>query len=789
MLPKNASQTICTIFLTLLLLFTVPGCGQVTHPILTNKPINFVPPTSERIMGRTASTGTLPPPSHIEPYQWPQKGFKKIYENDILSVSFKESRDIFQITDKRSGYIWSSGIDAGFREEEMMNPKYASFANSFITFDYFENQGVLNKQSSTLISENGEIDFSTLFVLDENHFLLQVDTGAEGFAADVEISFIENKMNVYINPETIQEKSPDKALAALYIAPFLGAVGGRLLPDNISENKVSAQEKMPEYDGYLFVPDGPGALIRFKENSTSLSPYVQRVYGPDIATAYTGTTIETNRVDPQIAHFPVYGVAHGYNQAAFLAYATSGAEYMEITATPRGNTTLYYYVANRYLFRSLYFQTLNQQKEGIDQYPEQKNDFPIAMTFEFLADSQANYVGMAQAYRRSLSQRDLLPDCNPNSFPKVRLDFLMADVKRSAIGLESVIMTTGHDLLSIADDLNKQGIQQFEFGLYGFQSSGLNAQNPGQIAFNKKISDVALFLEIQNFLEKADCKLSFAQNYALFTSAMADAKNSAAMHISSQYCERIISFAKPVFDRYHYARPQVMAEWFLAQATQLKKSGFNSITAEGLCDVLISDFSSRHELNRSEAIEKITAALGHVHENGFDISAKKANEYALKYLNTLTCVPMFHSQYLIETDTVPFMQIVLSGLVDLYAPYANFSFYSQQDVLRMIDYGVYPSFLITAQSSHLLSKTNSNDLYATSYTNLRSMIQVISREVTNALAPVKGEQIISREVVSPDVVLVTYSNNTKIMINYSNRMYKYENYTIQAQDYLLLEGD
>lgn len=777
------------IALGLILVLLLSGCYQKVPVELPNELFSFIPPASERHIGRTASSGTLPPPQPVEPIMWPDDGYDRIYENDLISVSFKENRDIFQITDKRTGYVWSSGIDAGTREEEMMNQTFASFANSFITFEYFDSHGVINKQSSTQISEEGDIDNSQLSAIDDNQFLLEVDTGNDGFAVKAIISFSENKMQVDIDPASIEERSENKALAAIYIAPFFGAVGGRFSEGNDTSGDGISREKMPDYDGYIFVPDGAGALIRFRENTTSLSPYNQRVYGPDPGTAYSGSSVETNRIKPQTAHLPVYGIVHGYNQAAFVAYCKSGAEYMEIIASPRGNTTLYYYAANRFIYRNLYFQTLNQQREGIELYPREKESYQISMTFEFLANEDADYVGMAHAYRNSLQTRGLLPENNVPAEPDIRLDFLMADVRKSVLGLDTVIMTTDMDLQVIAEDLADMGLNSFEFGLYGFRKGGLNSQNPDRVVFDRRIADEQSLTAVASILSEYGGRLSFAQDFSMFTSAMADARNSAVTHISSQYAEIILPFTKPVFDRYRYTRPQVMVDWLAGQTDKLIEIDYATITADGICDVLTSDYSKRGMHSRSEAKQLIIRALEETRNRGVSISAKKANEYALAYLTSLTSVPMFHSQYLIITDTVPFLHIVYSGTVMMYSPYINFSFYTMADLLRMIDYGVYPSFLVTGQSSHKLSKTNSNDLYATSYINQRAMISVIGNAVIDALSPVKGEQIISRSVLAPDVILVSYSNNMRILINYSRNSFRYDSYIIDAQDYLLIEGN
>ena len=41
--------------------------------------------------------------------------------------------------------------------------------------------------------------------------------------------------------------------------------------------------------------------------------------------------------------------------------------------------------------------------------------------------------------------------------------------------------------------------------------------------------------------------------------------------------------------------------------------------------------------------------------------------------------------------------MVLRGTMEVYGPYSNFSFYTQEDILRMIDYNVSPAFILSKQ--------------------------------------------------------------------------------------------
>ena len=78
-------------------------------------------------------------------------------------------------------------------------------------------------------------------------------------------------------------------------------------------------------------------------------------------------------------------------------------------------------------------------------------------------------------------------------------------------------------------------------------------------------------------------------------------------------------------------------------------------------------------------------AISKIQKNGTKTNLVNPNKYLWKYTDRYLQSPVGTSQYVYETDTVPFLQMVLNGTMEVYAPYANFSFYAQTDMLRMID--------------------------------------------------------------------------------------------------------
>jgi hypothetical protein len=86
----------------------------------------------------------------------------------------------------------------------------------------------------------------------------------------------------------------------------------------------------------------------------------------------------------------------------------------------------------------------------------------------------------------------------------------------------------------------------------------------------------------------------------------------------------------------------------------------------------------------------------------------------------------------------------------------------------MVDYNVYPSFLLTKESSAKLDDTALQYIYCSQYDNLEEAVNVYYNFVNESLKQVAGQSIENREIVSEGVSKVTYSNGKTIYVNYTN---------------------
>src|SRR5690606_27703630 len=180
-------------------------------------------------------------------------------------------------------------------------------------------------------------------------------------------------------------------------------------------------------------------------------------------------------------------------------------------------------------------------------------------------------------------------------------------------------------------------------------------------------------------------------------------------------------------------------------------------------------------LTRSQTIEIMQKYL--------EVAEKTAIDKPYDYLwdaDVISDLHMYSSQQLKFTDTVPFIPIVLSGFKHIYGRSSNFFANTSNELLRMIDYHVFPNFYLTYESANLLLQTNSSHIFTSRFADWKQEIIRQFNYVNDALLPVYNAHFTSREVLDYGVVKNTYSNGVVIYINYTGNPVIFDGKTIDA---------
>jgi len=716
-----------------------------------------------------------------------------------LRYYFRQDRDIIKIVCAQGRFVWRTGLDAPFSQDigadiaaaqtdedlrrvgeplqVRLNHIWISLANSILTVEMMDPV----TRSITRISSASRVGASsTLMQLTDSHFRLDVDFTQVDLQISVHIHLSDVGITYNIYDHEIMGEGQD-LLAAIILAPFMGASGGAIEPFDFETRRHLPREQVPMMPGYIFVPDGSGALIRFRENTVSLSEYVGRVFGANPAEAEFHTNMDVWAVARPNPLMPVFGVALGHQQQAFVAWADSGAQYMEIIAMPHNNVTYYNFVYPRFVFNGTIYQVYNRRGDGFFRSFPQRRSFDISMQYRFLYGENASYVGMAREYRQHLIDTGVL---TPNQITAgepmpMRLDFVMSDVRRSVFGRTNVVTTTARQVDYVVRELQSDGVQNMNVGLLGFQSGGITTGRPWTINFSRAIGTRRDFVRLFDDMGELGVDVSFSQDYFHINSHQMNVSRNQAFHLNRWGLRAWDSFEPflPVTE-ISFARPSRSADWLIRQSTRAYNVGAHSHTVSGITNNLISHWGRNDPITASESIELIQGAFA---DSPLLINAHSPNMYLWQYTYRFLQAPVFNTQFMIQTDTVPFLQLVLHNTMEVYAPYANFSFYTQRDILRMIDYNVSPTFVLTYSPAHYLSNTNSLNFFSTEFSVYRDIIINVYSQTSEILSQVRHLEWINRQVIADGVVLNTYAGGVEVLINYTEDNFIHRGISVPPQ--------
>lgn len=744
----------------------------------------------------------LPPPE-VTTFITDTSEFTLLFETDTMAYYFRDDRDVLAIHDKRNGYLWKTGIDVPFDEatedacddildtpgatveqitnvciplEAGMSQTYEGIANSIMTLEYYTS---VDSTSTTLLSsqdyEKSESELKQV-IGSTNRYRLDINFDRANVYVKLYMTFDATGITYDIPFDEITGSGKPNMIA-LQLSPFLGATGGAKNYFDVNEMDY---DKRTEYQndiipGYVMVPDGSGSLIRFKRNQSSLANYRGDVYGADMNQWWGYQSWESFYVDIKDPVMPVFGVAHGNRQSAFVAYAEQGGEYMSIVVSPNEARTTYTYAYPNFTYNTKFTQVYNQTGAGYSSLLAEPNNYDVTMRYDFLAGDgstdglPADYVGMAKKYREYLIDKGILTLKNDLPEMSIRLDFVMSDVMKSILGTQTVVTTTTEQVASILAGLQDEGVENITSGLIGYQNDGYSLGNLWNPQWNGEIGTRREFVDLFKQMAERDIDISLHTNYGVIYKEQMSLIGNASKHVNQWYSREIFFNADtlPMTESYN-PRPEKVMSWLNSHLNNTRSLEPQSVTLEGIFNRLYSDYSDGY-LSVTDVIELYDATLAAYKSTyGVKYDAVTPNQYLWQHVDRYLQTPMFTSQHLIETDAVPFLQLVLNGTMELYGPYVNFSFYTDADILRMIDYNVFPSFALTNDPSYELISTPLTRFYSTEYINYEVMIQDVYAQLDSIYSQLNGSAWIDRQVKSNGVIANYYESGAVVYINYTD---------------------
>lgn len=687
--------------------------------------------------------------------QFTTEGFKKVGETEKIAIYLNQDEAALRILNKQTGYIWGA---LPIEDAEGLNSTWRCYGNGLVSIECFNEEGV---ESRVSIGKNGSAEYEMI----ENGLICSAYFEEHGIAFKVKVSWADSRLSMELVEGSLEEGLNDSlyTLKSMTFMPFLGSS----YSDSI--------------DGYILIPDGCGALIRYRQPANYSSTYASRIYGVDYGIASLASTAGNySRAEAQIL-MPVYGMVHGVHQNGFLAVVDTGAEYASILATPAQKNNPYNWAAVRFEFRQKYVKNINRKEGAGANVPQEiPNAIMPKISFYFTEGEQANYDGMAILYRQMLIDQGILAplEIDGSEMP-LQLEVLGADKKENFLWDTTTVFTTTEQAEEIRESLEKYGIGNVDMVYMCYTRN--NECGKGLLATVGKSSD---YRTLRNSLEENGGSLYFYMDPITANEDQITLRTEAANNLSKMEI-RWIEASASISSPYTYLYRLSVTEKLIEDALN-RDYGAEFALAE-MSNKLYADYTTGKEITRDESLAKVLNLVSLISSDG-RIPMYQPNQYLWKFADTMYNMPATNSQIMYESDSVPFLQIVLSGCVEMFGNSINTSSYSTERLLRQIEYGMAPAFTVTGCESIELYNTNQESYFSSCYFDWEPRIVETYDVVSDALAGVWGHSIVSHNCLATGIVCVEYDNGIQIYLNYTDKAATVNGITVESGWFTVVGG-
>lgn len=754
--PRAVLSTLGLALLGLFLLWISGASG--TRAEIGVKPLNNEKP-------KTVNTSTLSAPAGepIKPALPDEGRFRLAGENESLRLYVDPATAHFKVESRTSSRIWRSYPNPEHWESETIAGTWRNNLLSPIMAEYIDASSSKSQSKLTNWMEEGSVQEG--FEIFDGGFRITFQFARTGFAIPIEVRLHKD----YVETKVLDEGIAEGALSLLNLKlyPMFGA------------------EPSIGQEGYLFIPDGPGALVTFKEEpGTQDKPlYREPLYGPDAA--FYNEPTARNEVK-----MPVFGIKSG--EQAFLAVITEGEAYAKLFAAPAGSLGVSNWAAAEWQYRIKFFQSTNGQgTEGFYTFSEQRFKTPERSIRYYPLEAEASdYVGMAAKYRTYLTESFGLARIEPEKAEiPMFIDVIGADLREGFLWDDYIVGTTTEQASGMLARFHSLGIANMTVHYGGWQRWGYSSFG-GLFPVDSRIGGNSGMKDFIEQAHKLQATVYLEANYSLnnsgrggFWSRNDGLRNMAGtlQTVHNRVSREDISLVSPL-----YGEQEGNAD--IEEYRALGADGI--LFSGGIGSGLSTDYNSRYRAGRDEVAASQQALIGKSRSELGGAAVVDGSFYALKggvgHLHRLTDD---YSYDLFIDEAVPFAQIALHGLVTYSSDWVNVDAGSRGDFLRSIEYGAYPSFVFTAAESGDFKNAYTIWYYSMNAADWEEEAAKLYRRYNEALGAVQGKYIIRHRSLAPGVKETIYEGGHAVIVNYNSEPYQGDGFAVPAEDFIVKRGE
>ncbi len=745
MATNRIKRVLSLVVLAVMLLGLFSGCSEVAGELKADAPKSWTKPSSKKIQA--------------------QEDYVLVAESDTYKLWYYEPLFSIKLENKQTGTVMESTVsDENIQGKP--NKSWTGYIQSGLVI--YAIKGTVNTYQVDMKNSKNTVETYAI----QNGICAVIQFSEYKFTLAVEVTLENDELVVRIPDGSIKEEQKDTYISTISLFPMLG------------------YSYKGEKDGYMLIPDGNGALIYLDDKEGRYSSGFSRmIYGVDYGfeqaqtSSYLWETMETV-TDPNPVTAPIFGMAHTSCRQAYLAIVESGEERCSIEAHPNGVMVDYNRCFAKFLVRDIFVQPLNNSNSGtVKTVESDRLHADLQVRYCLLGGDVADYSGMANAYREYLLKNDALS--NVDTSYNTRVDLLGSDREEFLLGTTAVTMTTTENAAAMFDELRALGVHNVLSVYKGWQEGGVYSWPLSSYQADSSIGGTAALTDLIVEQGKQGYDI-YLYNDAILVN---DATTAFTFDVMKMVNKRTfkIETRDQVYDLFYYLLPSRTAENLRRFSQDMLNADINNLALAGITGSIFSYSSKGTYYSRTDTMTAYAQAVEKAGQ-GLNLVMENPNAYLWKYCSAYLDMPLGSSDYLYVDQDIPFLSMVLKGIIPMYSNYVNFEANKTENFLQMVESGIYPSFYLSWEETSQLLYTNSSNLYSLEFQNYKDTVAQYDKALRALADKTYGAHIVDHDTLDTGIVKVSYDNGVTVYINYTEAEYTVDGITVGALSYKVGES-
>lgn len=546
-----------------------------------------------------------------------------------------------------------------------------------------------------------------------------------------------------------------------------------------------------EDEGYLLVPDGMGAVIRFNNGKTDQNSYYSNLYGWDWASLRTQVTSETNSA------YPAFGIAR--NGASFLCVLEDGAPWAGVSADISERYTSYNTAFASYtLIHGDPYDVSDRSNNANYLFEQELPEGNLSQRYRFL--NTDTVAGMAESFRECLTANMPEQPTAVRETAPVNVELLGAiDKVQQRFGIPTtlpVTMTTYQEAAALVNQLLSDGLADFSVRYTGWMNGGVNQKILNKVKLLPEMgseSDVKALAELakKNGLPLyLDGLTSFARHSGLLDGFLAvrDAARLTTQETVELHEYSTIWYGPETDEAYYLLKPELMQKHAGVLAEAAQKYGAAGVSFRDVGSLLSSDYNRKDLVTRVQSLALHQRIMADAASQGQLVMTRKGYDFTLGHADLMIDMDFDGGNYGIVDVYVPFYPMAIHGLANYTGVSLNLADDWETLLLQSAEAGAGLSFTLTAESTQRLQSTVYSSYYGADNSLIYDRIKTIWQRYASDMAGLNRLRIVNCRR-DGHLAATEYEDGTEVLINYGYEDITRDGVAVPARDYLVLRKE